>query len=124
MKATIVFLARDRTTVMQHMGAGLKGREGIQPAHFYDVVAALPLHETGDFNVLLAAIDATCMTGQDGARARNYGLPRAMVPGDLVVFDDGPVFLADVADRWTMLDEMTAAPFRELVKTKETSWPG
>ena len=118
MKATLVYLARDRTTVMQHMGAGLKGVEGIQPAGCYDAVAALPLHETEDYNLLLAEIDVTCMTGE------NKSLPRAMVPGDLVVFEDGPVFLADVADRWTMLDERAAAPFRELVKTKETSCPG
>lgn len=118
MKATLIFLARDRTTVMQHMGAGLKGVEGIQPAGCYDVVATIPLHETVDYNVLLAEVDVTCMTGE------NKTLPRSMVPGDLVVFDTDHVFLADVADKWTLLDERAAAPFRELVKTKETPCPG
>jgi hypothetical protein len=109
MKATIVFLARDRTAAWQHAHAGLYGIGGIQPIESYDAVAVVPLHDTDDYNVLLAEVEATCMS-------RKFGdAPRHMVPGDLVVFSTGHVFLADVPDKWTSLDDEHATPFIELV---------
>jgi len=108
MKATIIYLNQDRADVQQQMAAGLKGASGIQPIDLYGSVAVVPMHE-GDYNLLLAELES-CYMGWDPPDE----VPRDMVPGDLVVFDDGSVFLADTPDKWTQLGEEQAAPFREL----------
>lgn len=106
MRASIIFLARDRTTAWEHANAGLSGVDGIQPIEDYDVAAVIPMHNTSDYNLLLAELKPIYM------ESNAAGLPRHMVPGDLVVFDTGGhVFLADVPNKWTLLDTVTGAPF-------------